>query len=111
MTTYRRIRHILTLALALFGCLWLLSGCLLTGRASNAQSPSPTPTPQASSHTIAVSWTQSPSTNLQGSRVYRSQVSGGPYANTSGILGQDSRQSTDSNACARSKSFYVVTRV
>ena len=113
MTKYGRIQRILTLGLALFGCLGLLSGCSLIGSASNtpSPSPSPTPTPQPSSHTVAVSWTQSPSTNLQGYKVYRSQVSGGPYANISGMLGQNTLQFTDSNVFASSKYFYVVTSV
>lgn len=103
----------LTLALALFGCLGLLSGCALKGNAYGAggPSPTPTPTPQPSSHSVGVSWTASPSPNLQGYKVYRSQVSGGPYSNISGTLAATTLQFTDSSVSASATYFYVVTSI
>jgi fibronectin type 3 domain-containing protein len=38
-------------------------------------------------------------------------VSGGPYADISGMLGQNTLQFTDSTVSASSKYFYVVTSV
>jgi fibronectin type 3 domain-containing protein len=56
-------------------------------------------------------WDQSPSGNLQGYKVYRSQVSGGPYSPISGMLTTSTSQFADQTVVSGQKYFYVVTSV
>jgi fibronectin type 3 domain-containing protein len=78
---------------------------------SGSSSPSPTPTPQPSSHSIQVLWDASTSSSLQGYKVYRGQVSGGPYTSVSGLLDTGVLQFSDLNLNAGQTYFYVVTSV
>ena len=87
----------------------LISGCALGGK--NALVPTPTPTPSPAAHSVALAWDPSPSINLQGYRVYRSQVSGGPYGSISSTLSTGTQQFTDSSVLAGQSYFYVVTSI
>jgi fibronectin type 3 domain-containing protein len=78
---------------------------------SSSPSPSPTPTPQPSSHSVQVLWDASTSSSLQGYKVYRGQVSGGPYTSVSGLLDTSILQFSDSTLNAGQTYFYVVTSV
>lgn len=78
---------------------------------SSSSSPSPTPTPQPSSHSVQVLWDASTSSSLQGYKVYRGQVTGGPYTSVSGLLDTSVLQFSDSNLNAGQTYFYVVTSV
>lgn len=78
---------------------------------SSSSSPSPTPTPQPSSHSVQVLWDASTSSSLQGYKVYRGQVTGGPYTSVSGLLDTSVSQFSDSNLNAGQTYFYVVTSV
>jgi fibronectin type 3 domain-containing protein len=90
-----------------------LSGCVKGDLSGNNVSPSPTPspTPQPSSHSVEVLWDASSSNSLQGYKVYRGQVSGGPYTSLSGLLDSSVLQFADSNVNAGQTYFYVVTSV
>lgn len=99
-----------TLLLTVPASLLFISGCM-PAKSSAGPPPTPTPTPQLSSHSVDVMWDPSPSSNLQGYKVYRSQVSGGPYGQISGILGTSTSQFADSNVFSGQKYFYVVTSV
>ena len=104
------LRVVLSLALVVF--VITISGCVSGGQLSSSQTvttPTPTPTPTGS-HTVTLTWVASPSPNLQGYRVYRSQTSGGPYANVSGAP-VASLQFTDSSVANGQDYFYVVTSV
>jgi fibronectin type 3 domain-containing protein len=78
---------------------------------STPSSPSPTPTPQPSSHSVQVLWDASTSSGLQGYKVYRGQVTGGPYTSVSGLLDPSILQFSDSTLNAGQTYFYVVTSV
>ena len=56
-----------------------------------------------------ISWNQSPSTDVQGYKVYRSQISGGPYTSISGTI--PGLQFTDSSVLSGETYFYVVTSI
>jgi fibronectin type 3 domain-containing protein len=86
----------------------LISGCSL-GKDSTSAAPAPTPTPSA--HSVALSWDPSPSTNLQGYKVYRGQVSGGPYGPISSTLTAGTQQFTDASVLSGQSYFYVVTSI
>jgi len=58
---------------------------------------------------VDINWNQSSSTDVQGYKVYRSQVSGGPYTSISETILD--LQFTDSSVLAGQKYFYVVTSV
>lgn len=109
MTKRREVLQILVLVLALSGCVGLLSGCMASKSSATTPTPSPTPTPAPSPHTVALSWSASPSPNLQGYRVYRSQVSGGPYNGISGTLTATTLAFTDSTVSSSQSYFYVIT--
>ena len=112
MTTLKN-RHIalialfVSLAIGFSGCAEKVSG----NNVSPTPTPTPSPTPQPSSHSVQVLWDASSSNSLQGYKVYRGQVSGGPYTSLSGLLGSSVLQFTDSNVNAGQTYFYVVTSV
>src|SRR5215472_505759 len=90
-----------------------MSGCMQNNSttAGPTPTPTPTPTPQPSAHSVDVMWDPSPSTNLQGYKVYRSQVSGGPYNSISGMLTTSTSQFADATVFSGQRYFYVVTSV
>jgi len=89
----------------------LISGCSLGGNSSSVSTASPTPTPGSGSHSVALTWDPSPSSNLQGYKVYRGQVSGGPYTGISSLVPVGTQQFTDSSVVSRQTYFYVVTSI
>jgi len=91
--------------------LLFMFGCMQNNSTTAGPTPTPTPTPQPSAHSVDVMWDPSPSTNLQGYKVYRSQVSGGPYNSISGMLGTSASQFADATVFSGQKYFYVVTSV
>ena len=93
--------------------LLFMSGCMQNNSttAGPTPTPTPTPTPQPSAHSVDVMWDPSPSTNLQGYKVYRSQLSGGPYSSISGTLGTSTSQFLDTTVFSGQKYFYVVTSI
>jgi fibronectin type 3 domain-containing protein len=108
-----KIHFRVVLSLALVVVVITISGCVSGGQLSSPQtaSPAPTPTPTPTgSHTVTLTWDASSSPNLQGYRVYRSQTSGGPYANISGAP-VASLQFIDSFVANGQDYFYVVTSV
>jgi fibronectin type 3 domain-containing protein len=100
-----------TLLLIVPASLLFLSGCMLAKSTTAAPTPTPTPTPQPSSHSVDVMWDPSPSSNLQGYKVYRSQVSGGPYSSISGTLSTSTSQFADTTVFSGQQYFYVVTSI
>jgi len=60
---------------------------------------------------VDVAWDQSSSTDVQGYKVYRSQISGGPYTLISGTLSASTLQFTDSSVLSGQTYFYVVTSI
>jgi fibronectin type 3 domain-containing protein len=91
----------------------LISGCTM-GKGSSSTSttgPTPTPTPSPSAHSVALAWDPSPSTNLQGYKVYRSQISGGPYTPISSTLTVGTQQFTDSSVASGQSYFYIITSI
>jgi fibronectin type 3 domain-containing protein len=99
-----------TFSLVLVASLLLISGCVM-GNKSASGSPSPTPTPTATAHSVAITWQPSPSTNLQGYKVYRGQTSGGPYTSIAGTLAASVQQFTDSSVLSGQAYFYVITSI
>ena len=106
MSKLTNIRGIFALALTAS----LISGCSLGGSNSTG-SPTPTPTPSTMPHSVGLNWDASPSPNLQGYKVYRSQVSGGPYNPISSMLSTGTQQFTDSSVSSGQSYFYVVTSI
>jgi fibronectin type 3 domain-containing protein len=100
-----------TLLLTVLASVLFMSGCVPAKSTTGGPTPTPTPTPQPSAHSVDVMWDQSPSGNLQGYRVYRSQVSGGPYSPISGMLTTSTSQFADQTVVSGQKYFYVVTSV
>ena len=98
-----------TLLLTGLASLLLMSGCMPAK--STTGGPTPTPTPQPSAHSVDVMWDPSPSGNLEGYKVYRSQVSGGPYSPVSGMLTTSTSQFADHTVISGQMYFYVVTSV
>jgi fibronectin type 3 domain-containing protein len=105
---FANIRDILSLVLLVF--VLVISGCVM-GSQSASGSPSPTPTPTATAHSVAITWQPSPSTNLQGYKVYRGQTSGGPYTSIAGTLAASTQQFTDSSVLSGQSYFYVITSI
>lgn len=106
-----KIQFRAVLSLVLVVLVITISGCVSGGQLSSPQTgPTATPTPSTGSHTVTLTWDASPSSNLQGYRVYRSQTSGGPYANISGTP-VASLQFVDSAVANGQDYFYVVTSV
>jgi fibronectin type 3 domain-containing protein len=60
---------------------------------------------------VDVAWDQSPSTDVQGYKVYRSQTSGGPYTSVSGTIPASTLLFTDSSVLSGQTYFYVVTSI
>jgi fibronectin type 3 domain-containing protein len=60
---------------------------------------------------VDVAWDQSPSTDVQGYKVYRSQISGGPYTLVSGTIPASTLLFTDSSVLSGKTYFYVVTSI
>lgn len=104
MSKLTNIRGILALAVS------LISGCSLGGNNSTG-SPTPTPTPSTMPHSVGLNWDASPSGDLQGYKVYRSQVSGGPYTPISSMLSTATQQFTDTSVSSGQSYFYVVTSI
>jgi len=103
------VRGILGLALLAF--LAWGTGCKLSSGANTVQTgPTPTPTPSVG-HSVDVTWNTSPSTNVQGYKVYRSQTSGGPYSSVSGTVATSTLAFTDSSVLGGQTYFYVVTSI
>jgi fibronectin type 3 domain-containing protein len=97
-----------TFSLVLMASLLLISGCVIGNKsASGSQSPTPT----ATAHSVAITWQASPSTNLQGYKVYRGQTSGGPYTSIAGTLAASVQQFTDSSVLSGQAYFYVITSI
>ena len=110
MTTFANIRA--ACALGLLVSLFLISGCASGGKNTiTSGTPTPTPTPSPTAHSVAITWQSSPSTNLQGYKVYRSQISGGPYTPISSILPTSPEQFTDSSVVSGQDYFYVMTSI
>ncbi len=63
----------------------------------------------ALAHSVDITWAASTSTPLQGYNVYRSTVSGGPYAKLSSTLSPTTLLFTDTTPVSGKKYFYVVT--
>lgn len=99
----------------MFVCLAIaLAGCAkgdLAGTGGSSPTPTPSPTPQPSSHSVQVLWDASTSNSLQGYKVYRAQVSGGPYTSLSGLLSTSTLQFSDTTVDVATTYFYVVTSV
>ena len=103
-----------TLLLTVLASLLFMFGCMQNNSTTTGgptPTPTPTPTPQPSAHSVNVMWDPSPSTNLQGYKVYRSQVSGGPYSSISAVLGTSTSQFADTTVFSGQKYFYVVTSI
>lgn len=83
-----------------------------TGVTSTTPSPTPTPTPTPSpsptAHTVHLSWSPS-SSSVVSYRIYRGQVSGGPYPNT--VSSVDALSFDDSTVVDGNTYYYVVTAV
>jgi len=60
---------------------------------------------------VDISWDQSPSADVQGYKVYRSQTSGGPYTLISGTITITVLQFTDDSVLSGQTYFYVVTSI
>jgi len=63
----------------------------------------------ALAHSVDVTWVASTSTPLQGYKVYRSAVSGGPYTKLSPTLSPTTLLFTDTTPLSGKQYFYVVT--
>ena len=87
------------------------TGCKLSSGANTVQNgPTPTPTPSVA-HSVDITWNTSPSTNVQGYKVYRSQTSGGPYSSVSGTLATSTLAFTDGSVLGGQTYFYVLTSI
>ena len=95
----------LCLSVAILGCGG--GGSLTSSNSTGGPGPTPTPTPSSpQSHSVSISWTPSTSAGVTSYNVYRSSVSGGPYA----VVGNASSSSfTDNTVKAGATYFYVVT--
>lgn len=100
---------------AVFGVLVLLSylmlgcggGTLNNNVSSTGPGPSPTPTPSSpEGHSVSISWQASASSGVTSYNVYRSPVTGGPYARVGNATGTSF---TDTTVQAGKTYFYVVT--
>jgi len=103
------------LGLVVLAFLTWCGGCNLSSsntsvRSSSGPTPTPTPTPSVT-HSVDIAWNTSSSTNLQGYKVYRSQISGGPYTNISGTLATSTLGFTDASVLGGQSYFYVVTSI
>jgi hypothetical protein len=99
------------LGLVLLAVLAWGTGCKLSSGANTVQTgPTPTPTPSAA-HSVDITWNTSPSTNVQGYKVYRSQISGGPYSSVSGTLATSTLAFTDGSVLGGQTYFYVLTSI
>jgi len=99
------------LALVVLAFLAWGTGCNLSSGSNTVQTgPTPTPTPSVG-HSVNITWNTSPSTNVQGYKVYRSQTSGGPYSNVSGALATSTLAFTDTSVLSGQTYFYVVTSI
>jgi hypothetical protein len=80
----------------------------LSGNGVTSTTPTPTPTPTPTAHTVHLSWAPS-SSSVVGYRVYRSQVSGGPYSNK--LSSVDALSFDDATVVDGNTYYYVVTSV
>jgi hypothetical protein len=71
--------------------------------------PPPPPPPPAANHSVHLAWDSSPS-HIAGYKVYRGDISGGPYATISSST-IDSPAYDDSTVASGSSYYYVVTAV
>jgi hypothetical protein len=67
--------------------------------------------PSARSHSVVLTWDASTSTDVVGYNVYRSDVSGGPYAQLNGSIPVLALTYTDTTVQAGLTYYYVVTAV
>lgn len=82
------------------------SGSLMSGTSTNP-SPAPSPTPaNPQAHSVSISWQPSSSPGVTSYNVYRSTVSGGPYAR---VGNASTANFTDKSVKAGTTYFYVVT--
>ena len=58
-----------------------------------------------------LTWDKSPSPNVQSYKVYRSEISGGPYTSISGTIPANTLQFTDTSVLSGQTYFYVVTSI
>jgi hypothetical protein len=79
-----------------------------SGVTSTSSSPTPSPTPAPTAHTVHLSWAPS-SSAVVGYRVYRGQVSGGPYPNA--VTSVDALSFDDTTVADGNTYYYVVTSV
>jgi fibronectin type 3 domain-containing protein len=91
--------------LFVYGMLGCGGGGSLTGGSGSA-SPSPTSSPAPGNHSVSISWQPSSSSGVTSYNVYRSVVSGGPYARVGNV---NTSSFTDSSVKAGTTYFYVVT--
>lgn len=93
----------MSLYVSILGC---GGGGSLTGN-STGGGPNPTPTPSnPQSHSVSITWTPSTTAGVTSYNVYRSSVSGGPYARVGNASGSSF---TDNSVMAGTTYFYVVT--
>jgi hypothetical protein len=86
----------------------LLGTGVATSTSSNP-TPAPTPTPTSKSHSVQLSWGAS-SGSVAGYRVYRSEVSGGPYVSVNGS-NIEGLSFDDTSVTSGTTYYYVVTAV
>jgi hypothetical protein len=116
MVKLEKVRVRAAFALVVIAFLTWGTGCNLSSGNGTQLSSNPTPTPTPSptpsvSHSVDITWNSSSSTNLQGYKVYRSQISGGPYSNLSGTLGTSTLAFTDTAVLGGQSYFYIVTSI
>jgi len=87
----------------------LSSPATLSLSGDGVTSTTPTPTPTPTPHTVHLSWAPS-SSSVAGYRVYRGQVSGGPYPNTV-VSSVDALSYDDATVVDGNTYYYVVTAV
>jgi fibronectin type 3 domain-containing protein len=94
---------LMTLSVSISGC---GGGGSTPSSTTTSPSPTPSPTPAPQAHSVAISWQPSASSGVISYNVYRSTVSGGPYARVGNVT---SSSFTDNNVKAGTTYFYVVT--
>lgn len=98
----------LCFAVSILGC---GAGGSLSNNSTTGGGPTPSPTPTPGSphaHSVSVTWTASTSSGVTSYNVYRSTVSGGPYAR---VGNASSSSFTDNTVQAGATYFYVVTSI
>lgn len=108
MKKFQNVRAQAILALAVLAVLVYNAGCNMNG---SSASPATVPPPGPVAHSVSLAWQASPSSNLQGYKVYRGQSSGGPYSPISSVLTTGTLQFTDSGVTGGKTYFYVITSI